>query len=180
MAPLSATLDPRQQELCDAWCRLARGHGGLPPRRTFDPVDFPRALSSLILAELLDNGALYYRVVGSDMVAAWGADFTGKHLHDIMEGEYHAFIRGLFDEAITKRLPIFSHSRFQWHRGRSLDTRRLFLPFARNDDPQRVGFVLVSQVFDYTRTGPDAPLMKSLAESEFTEIQRQQISFAGR
>jgi hypothetical protein len=172
-------LDPRQQVLCDAWCRLAREHGGLPPRRCFDPIDFPQALSSLILTELLPNGALYYRLVGSDMVAAWGADFTGRHLHDIMEGEYHTFIRGLFDEAITKRLPIFSHSRFQWHRGRSLDTKRLFLPFARNDAPQEVGYVLVSQVFDYAKTGPTEPLLRSLQNSEMIEIERQPIRVAG-
>jgi hypothetical protein len=113
------------------------------------------------------------------MVAAWGADFTGKCLHDIMQGDYHDFIRGLFDEAIASHQPIFSHSRFQWDRGRRLDTKRLMMPFARNQTPEEVGYVLVSQVFDYARTGPDNPLVKSLTESEFVELARRPIHVAG-
>ena len=168
--------DPRQKGLYDAWCRLAAARDGLPLRRDFDPIDYPRALSTLILAEVEPEGALCFRLVGTNMVDAWGADFTGKHLHEIMQGEYHDFIRGLFDETIAQKGPLYSHSRFQWDRGRSLGTERLMLPFARNEAAEQVGYVLVSQVFDYTSTGPSQPQVKSLADAEFIEVQRQSLS----
>ncbi|MEQ8353974.1 MAG: PAS domain-containing protein [Kiloniellaceae bacterium] len=151
----------------------------LPPRRAFDPVDFPRALSTLILCEVMQDAALCFRLVGTDMVEAWGADFTGHRLQDIMQGDYHDFIRGLFDESIAKRAPLFSHRRFQWDRGRSLDTKRLMLPFARDDGNRAdVGFVLVSQVFDYGKVGPCAPLVTSVEGGDFIELERESLNVA--
>ena len=169
-------LDPRQETLYAAWCRDFAVHNGVPPRRALDPIEFPQALSTLILAERAEDDALCFRLVGTDMVEAWGADFTGKHLHDIMDGEYHDFIRGLFDECIDRRVPMFSHSRFRWDRGRSLDTKRLMLPFTRNGDPTEIGFVLVSQVFDYGKTGPRQPLVSAGPEFELIEIQREPLA----
>jgi hypothetical protein len=172
-------LDPRQKALYDAWCQLAAKRESIPLRRDFDPIQFPRALSTLILAEVMDDGALCYRLVGTDMVDAWGADFTGQRLHDVMQGSYHDFIRGLFDECIDSRIPLFSHSRFRWDRGRSLDTRRLMLPFAHNDSPLQVGYVLVSQVFDYSKVGPSQPMVRSVADGDFIELSRQPLSAGG-
>lgn len=169
-------LDPRQQTIYEAWCRERAARGAVPPRSSFDPIDFPRALSTLVLAERTAGDALCFRLVGTDMVAAWGSDYTGRHLHEIMSGEYHAFIRGLFDECIGRRVPMFSHSRFQWDRGRSLDTRRLMLPYARDEAPEEVGFVLVSQVFDYDKTGPARPLVTAGDDFNMVELQRQALA----
>jgi hypothetical protein len=166
-------LDPRQQALLDLWCRERDIHGGVPPRRVFDPIEFPRALSTVILAERMADDALCFRLVGTDMVEAWGADFTGKHLHEIMQGEYHDFIRGLFDDCIAQRQAIFSHSRFQWDRGRVIDTRRIMLPFAHDEAPGDVGFVLVSQVFDYSKVGPPSPMVSAAPEFRITELKRE-------
>jgi hypothetical protein len=169
-------LDPRQTILYDAWCLLAAERQSLPLRQDFDPIQFPRTLSTLVLAEVMDDGGLCYRLVGTDMVDAWGADFTGRYLHEVMQGSYHDFIRGLFDECIGSRMPLYSHSRFRWDRGRSLDTRRLMLPFARNDSPQQVGYVLVSQIFDYGKVGPSQPMVRSIADGDFVELSRQALS----
>ena len=62
-------LDPRQTTLYDAWCQLATERESLPLRRDFDPIQFPRALSTLVLAEVMDDGALCYRLVGTDIPA---------------------------------------------------------------------------------------------------------------
>ena len=169
-------LDPRQDAVYRNWCVVAAACETVPPRSSFDPVEFPRSLSSLVLAERTEDDALRFRLVGSDMVSAWGADFTGRHLHEIMSGDYHAFIRGLFDECIRRRAPLFSHSRFQWDRGRSLDTRRLMLPYARDDKPEEIGFVLVSQVFDYGRTGPQQPIVSAGQKFDLIEIRREPLS----
>jgi len=165
-------LEARQKELYELWLARRPSTGGAPVRASFDPIDAPKAMSSLILAEAAGDDYLF-RVVGTDMVEAWGGDFTGQRLSDIMSGDYHAFIRGLFDQAVQTQACVFSHSRFQWDRGRSLDTRRLMLPFARDDDPDAVGFVLVSQVFDYSQTGPAQPVIADASEAVRTELARE-------
>ncbi len=35
-----------------------------------------------------------------------------------------------------------------------LDTKRIMLPFTRNDAPNEIGFVLVSQIFNHSKLGP--------------------------
>jgi hypothetical protein len=168
-------LDPRQEVLYDAWCQARAVQGAAPPRRSFDPIRFPQSLSTIILVERVAEGALCFRLVGTDMVDAWGGDFTGKHLHEIMQGEYHDFIRGLFDECIERRQAIFSHSKFQWDRGRVLDTKRLMLPYARNEAPEEIGFVMVSQVFDYSKIGPSRPKVSTDMEFSIVEVARERL-----
>lgn len=169
------TLDPRQKEIYDAWCREQAALGEVPPRAAFDPVAFPRALSTLVLVERIENDELCFRLVGTDMVEAWGGDFTGRRLHEIMKGEYHDFIRGLFDECIARRGPIFSHSRFQWDKGRALDTRRLMLPFRQDTGSDDIAFILVSQVFDHGKQGPSKPIVQAGDIFEIVELERQHL-----
>lgn len=169
-------LDPRQQEIYDAWCREQAVQGAVPTRAAFDPIAFPRALSTLVLVERVENDELCFRLVGTDMVDAWGGDFTGRHLHEIMEGEYYGFIRGLFDECIARRGPIFSHSRFQWDKGRALDTRRLMLPFRRDRESDEIAFILVSQVFDHGKQGPPQPIVQAGETFEIVELKREHLA----
>lgn len=173
-------LDLRQEELYRAWCREAEARHDVPPRAAFDPVDFPHALPTLALYEFVENDAVLLRVVGTDIVRAWGVDNTGRLLHEIMAGDYYAFIRGHIDQCARERVPIFSHSRFRWDRGRALDTRRLLLPYTRNDKPKEVGFVLLSQVFDYEKRGPRVPLVSIASGFKFFEIDRRALSTSGK
>ncbi|MBP5857873.1 PAS domain-containing protein [Marivibrio halodurans] len=151
-------LDPRQHALFKHWKALCPAPGQPPPRSAFDPLDTPSALSTLVLAEVTGI-ELTFRVVGTDQVEAWGFDYTGRTLSQIMTGEYHDFIRGLYDQTIETRSCVFSHSRFQWDQGRTLDTRRLMMPLTATDAPDVVRFILASQVFDYGRTGPETPVV---------------------
>lgn len=162
-------LTDRHQKLLDYWRSLISPGQAIPRRDAFDPTHIPHLLSFLILADLVD-GEPIFRVVGTEMVDAWGSDFTGRPLSEFMSGDYHDFIRRLFDTCVEKQAPVFSHSRFQWDRGRRLDTIRLMVPFARNDDPDTVGHVLVGQSFDFTQAGPDRPEAAALTDGKFEEI----------
>jgi hypothetical protein len=168
-------LDKRQSALYHDWLALKPPGGGLPLRRDFDPIDNPQSMSTLVLAEVVKDDLLF-RVVGTDMVQAWGSDFTGKPLSEVMQGAYHTFIRGLFDETIESGRCLFSHSRFQWDREHSLDTRRLMLPFADEKNPQRACYVLVSQVFEYGQMGPERPIIQSEETFEIDEITRRVLT----
>ena len=169
-------LDPRQEELYCAWRGEAELCGGVPCRATFDPIDFPRCLPTLVLYEFTEDDAVRLRLVGTEIAQVWGTDYTGRCLHEFMEGEYHDFIRGHIDQCRKERVPIFSHSRFRWDRGRALDTRRLLVPYARNDMPEEIGFVLLCQVFDYNKIGPSFPLVRIGDGFDFFELNRKVLS----
>jgi len=172
-------LDPRQEELYRAWWREADLHHAVPPRASFDPIDFPSCLPTLVLYEFTEDDAVRLRLVGTEIAKVWGTDYTGRCLHEFMDGEYHDFIRGHIDQCREERVPLFSHSRFQWDRGRALDTRRLLLPYAKNGKPDEVGFVLLSQVFDYGKTGPSFPLVRLGSGFDFVELDRKVLTQHG-
>lgn len=165
-------LTPRHEQLLTYWRDLFPPSRDIPVRRSFDPVDIPDLLSFLVLVDV-ETQELRFRVVGTEMAEAWGNDFTGLTLSEIMQGPYHDFIRDLFDTCIESRAPVVSHSRFQWDRGRRLDTIRLMVPLASNTDPVRVGHVIVGQSFDYHQTGPATPNVFSLKDGRFSEISRE-------
>lgn len=168
-------LTDRHRRLLLHWRSLIPAGRDIPPRRSFDPVDIPDLLSFLVLADI-EGQELRFRVVGTEMTEAWGKDYTGQTLSQIMGGEYHDFIRDLFDTCISSRAPVVSHSRFQWDRGRHLDTIRIMVPLASNADPDRVGHVVVGQSFDYSQTGPQSPRVYSLKDGNFEEISRTILS----
>jgi len=162
-------LTDRHNELLSHWRSLIAEGEDVPKRQAFDPVNVPRLLSFLILVEITEDDAIF-RVVGTEMVAAWGGDFTGKRMSEIMKGDYRDYIHRLFRTCVENRAPILSQSRFQWDKGRYADTIRLMLPFSKNDDPSVVGYVLVGQSFDYSRAGPDRPEAAKLTGGKFEEV----------
>ncbi len=169
-------LDPRQEELYQAWCHETKVRKAVPPREWFDPVDFPQALSTLVLYERVEDDKLCLRVIGTDIVRAWGTDHTGRCLHEFMQGEYHDFIRDQIDQCIEQRVPIFSHSQFRWDAERAVDTRRLLLPIARSEGSEDIGFVLLSQVFDYGKVGPTVPIITAGEGMKFEELERHALA----
>lgn len=139
----------------------------MPPRRAFDPVHIPKLLSQIVLADVLSaDGDVRFRVVGTEMVRAWGSDFTGKRLSDLMDGNYGSFVRGSYASCIKRRGPILSRSRFRFDQGHGTDTIRLMLPLAAANDPKSVTHVLVAQAFHQTRTGPERPVIAQMTDDE--------------
>ncbi len=162
-------LTRRHIALLDHWKSLTAGHRAIPGRSDFDPVSIPHLLSFLVLSDV-EGTELRFRVVGTEVTRAWGSDYTGKTLRDIVTGPYHDYIRDLYDTCISGRMPVASRSRFQWHKGRSLDTIRLMLPLADRKDPDIVGHVLLGQSFDYSASGPETPVQYNLIDGEFVEV----------
>lgn len=165
-------LSTLHEELLSHWRGLIGADRDIPCRSNLDPLDVPKHLSSLILAEVIPPD-IRFRLVGTDMVEAWGADFTGSRLSEIMTGDYHDFIHGLFYACVKNRAPVLSRSRFQWDRGRAVDTVRLMLPFSAMEGSDQVAFVLVCQFFDYERAGPTRPTVRALRDGAFVEVNRQ-------
>ncbi len=55
----------------------------MPRRRDIDPTEIPRLLPNLQITELIDGGArIRYRLTGTAIVNAYGADLTGKYFQE--------------------------------------------------------------------------------------------------
>jgi hypothetical protein len=74
--------EPPLAALYSYWSRLRKG-GEIPARSDLDPIDIPRLLRYVILAECYDAGRrIKFRLTGSDIAFAPGADLTGRYLHE--------------------------------------------------------------------------------------------------
>lgn len=147
--------DPRLQQLYDCW--RSQFHGKrLPSLADIDPTAIDAAvLPFVVLADVVEGGRrIRYRLVGTNMVAEWGQDFTGRYLDEIMEGSYREFLEGLFADVIAKRSAVLSESAFRWDVGGSTRTCRLFMPLAT--DGRTVDAVLIGQTFDHGRAAASA------------------------
>jgi hypothetical protein len=164
---LPTELTARQRALLTYWRGLIPSDANIPPRHAFDPVHVPKLLSQIVLADVLSpDGDVRFRVVGTDMVRAWGSDFTGKRLSELMGGDYGSFVQLSFASCIERRGPILSRSRFRFDTGRGTDTIRLMLPLAAANDPNSVAHVMVAQAFHQSRSGPEKPVIAHMTDDD--------------
>src|SRR5207248_11434303 len=84
-------------------------------------------LPNLIVADWL--GGLRFRYVGSECVARFGADPTGRPILPTLGGAYASYIRSLGDDVIARRQPIFSTGVFEVG-DELMVSGRLFTPFS--------------------------------------------------
>jgi hypothetical protein len=79
-----------------AYWDLKRGTRPMPARAAIDPLDLKRHLGWLILAEILpDRSDARWRLIGTNIVDAYGRDSTGKLLSQIgddMDPDYRRFL----------------------------------------------------------------------------------------
>lgn len=117
-------------------------------RADLDPVDLPRLLKNLLIAEVGDAGrSIRYRLVGTEIVAAHGFDFTGWTVERLTSGSTLAFTQRLYGAVVTGAAPIYSEGHFRWAEKEYRWTKRLHLPLSSGGDGQ-VDLVLVGQFYE--------------------------------
>ncbi len=132
--------------LYDYWLAKA-GPGVAMARDDLDPAQIPRLLRNLILADVGDGGrAIRYRVVGTDIAAAHGLDYTGMTVEELTSGDTLDFTRRLYGRVVADRVPVYSEGRFQWFEKEYRWTKRLHLPVSRQGGA--VDMVLAGQIFE--------------------------------
>jgi hypothetical protein len=112
-SPFTAVVDPdisdnpRFQDLVAYWQAIC-GERALPLRRDIDPLQLKQHLGSLNIIECLPGlGDFRYRLIGTNIVAAYGRDSTGKTVREIYaveDPEYCAFLLGIYHEVATRRV----------------------------------------------------------------------------
>jgi hypothetical protein len=168
MTIVDSIADKTLRELWTYWSAQRRPDR-LPGRDDIDPAAIPALLPFLVLADIVEDGRrIRFRLVGGEIAQRWGNNFTGKYLDEIMTGDYFRFIDGLFRDAIRTGAPVYSEGAFRWDRGKTIGTKRLLLPLAR--DGKTVDMVLVGQVFTWNNAEIES--QKILREADFTETSR--------
>jgi hypothetical protein len=137
---------PTLQALYDYWLGHRADRRAML-RADLDPIAIPRLLKYLILAEVGDGGReIRYRLVGTEIVAAHGFDYTGKRVEQMISGTTLDFTRKLYGLVVTAAVPVYSEGQFQWAGKEHRWTKRLHLPLSR--DGGVIDLVLVGQVFE--------------------------------
>jgi len=133
----SATDDPIVAALFAFW-ESTRGERAMPAIREVDPLRLGgRLLPHLMLIDLVEGGArLRYRLCGTAVAEAAGADLTGMHVDELNPNPvYTQYIDGLYRRCMAERRPVYSESRYLAHLSSGLRvTRRLICPLSDGGD----------------------------------------------
>lgn len=144
------------QGLYDYWLSR-RGDRPALLRDDLDPTHIPRLLRNLVLSDVADGGrSIRYRLVGTEVVAAHGLDYTGFTVEDLTAGETLEYTRRLYGIVVGEAVPVYSEGQFRWEKREYRLTRRLHLPLSRTG--AAVDMVLLGQVFDTERPGEEERL----------------------
>jgi hypothetical protein len=133
----------------------ARGARAMPAKADVDPLRLgARLLPHVLLVELVAGGRLRYRLCGTALIEAAGADITGKHADELYPNpDYTGYIDGLYRRCIAARRPIYSESRYLTRNSsRQRFARRLICPLA--DDGAPVQQFITGQTFAFSSSNP--------------------------
>ncbi|MGO1121262.1 PAS domain-containing protein [Rhodovibrionaceae bacterium A322] len=116
------------QQVYDRWQALCRG-SELPLATALDALDFMPFTSHIILAEVLPDGDLEFRLVGEEIVAVRGAAMKGMRLSEfqIQAGDNPSLSQ--FKVAVEQCVPQYYDGPAYNFRKEYLRARRLILPF---------------------------------------------------
>lgn len=130
--------------LLDYWISIHPGHA-LPGRRDFDPIAVPAALGNLVLTQVeRDPYRFRVRLMGTAVVAAMGADFTGRYLDEALPGVQDTLIH-------KDRVAVAESGLPSYHFGRSSTPFRLdFAPIERIYLPLAADGTTVDQILAMT------------------------------
>jgi len=91
-----------------------RRDGSPPLRAAIDPIEIPRLLPYLVIADIEASPMrVRYRLVGTQVVEDNGSDFTNRYLEDChfaVEPLLHECYRRL----VETRAPVFAY--YEWHK----------------------------------------------------------------
>ena len=103
--PIEGLNSPKLRAAYDYWCER-RGTRAMPSRGDIRPEDMVGVLGSAMLVDVTyDPPDLRYRLFGSDIALAHGADFTGRSVKDIEPEGFNDLIWRQYMEVVASREP---------------------------------------------------------------------------
>ena len=116
----------------DYW-QTKRGGRAMPQRRDIDPTEIPRLLSHLQITELLDGGRIRYRLAGTAIVDAYGAELRGKFFDEVFSKKRLDYVTANYRLICREKRPLFVCSRYASTRNMELICTRLVMPLSEDD-----------------------------------------------
>jgi hypothetical protein len=147
------------------WARRPGPPGGpsrLPARADIEPLELYRMLPQLLLADVVGaQQRIRYRVVGTEIVARWGTDDTGRYLDEMPPGSATDLSIKLYQIALSRRAALYSETNLRPDNDIGVSLLcRLILPLA--SDGVTVDMVLAGQVQIRPRATKAPPSAASL------------------
>jgi hypothetical protein len=135
------------------WDGKRRGRP-MPQRCDIDPLELRPLLSHLQITEVIDGGSRFrYRLVGTAIVEAFGAEFTGRYVDELMSGDRDSFVHACYRAVCASRRPAFVRSKYATTKNIDLTANRLLVPLS--EDGAGVNQILGALTFEFAR--PFAP-----------------------
>jgi hypothetical protein len=137
---------PRLRDVLDLWERK-RGDRIAPARRDFDPVELRSVLTCVTLVDVHHDPLDFsYRLVGSEMVRAYGHDVTGTSVKDLHVSALKDLILRDLTELVATRQPQYAALYFTNPAGNLRAYQLLRLPLS--SDGERIDMLLLVAEFD--------------------------------
>lgn len=141
--------DPVLRTAFDHWESLRRGRA-MPRRCDVDPAALKLVLPHLQITDVVADGDRFrYRLVGTAIVEAYGADFTGKYVDELMTGERDNFVHACYRAVCASRRPAFVRAKYLTTKDIDLTANRVMLPLSEDGDD--VSQILGALTFEFTR-----------------------------
>jgi len=165
--------DPILSEAYAYW-ELKRGGRAMPRRADIVPKDLIRILPYLQITEPVEGGRrMRYRLVGTAIVNAYGAELTGKHFDEVFSGERLRYIEGNYQLICREKRPILVGNRYLTRKDVELFCYRVVMPLSEDD--ATVHQLLTAMSFrqpDLGQDGLNAPADKFDVASTSCEVLR--------
>ena len=127
----------------DLWDRK-RCARNMPTRADLDPVEMPKLLPHMALVEVDKfDPRLRIRLVGTNIVNIYSANFTGQYLDEIDFGDAREKIISDYQFATGTNRPHFSDHAFRKLSGINLNIERVILPLS-DDETVSMLFMVMS------------------------------------
>ena len=123
------------------------GARSMPSRRDLDPVlEVPALLPNLQLVDIVGS-RFRFRLIGSELVYAFGRDYTGLFVDELFEDQRAKDIGSVYSGVRDAGQSIFMRSHYFSTRDADLVANRLYLPLSDND--RDVNMIFGAITFDF-------------------------------
>lgn len=126
-----------------------RAERTMPRKGDIDPAEIaPRLLPHLQIIDVIDGGQrFHYRLIGTALVDAYGKDYTGLYVDEMVSGDRLDFILRAYRMVCELKAPVFCHNRYLTVRNTDLFATRVYMPLS--EDGTTVQFILGALSFAF-------------------------------
>src|SRR5579863_214999 len=98
----------------------------MPRRRDIDPIEIPPLLPNLQIIDCQPGGRFRYRLTGTALVTAFGREYTGKYLEELITGEELVYATHVYATVCAEHRPVFLSHRYSTTRDVEMTAKRLY------------------------------------------------------